>query len=298
LAAAGEDGTRLWDVPAGREVAHLPTGHSGSALFPPGDISLITYGKAGLQRWRMQPDQLKSGVMGFDPPVVLETALNADRFRAVASQSGEIIAYLGDRHEQTIVGDVKTLAKKIVLKGRGWDVALSPDARWAAVGHWRNTDTGATVWDLTTRERVWHLPHSDPSTESCHVGFSPDGRWLVTGEQDKYRFWQVGSWAPGLVIPRDRLEPLPGPVAFSRDSRMLAIAKSFSTVELVEPATGREIATLPAPDPQPINSMCFSPDAGQLAVATDNHVIQLWDLRLIRRQLEELNLDWELSPPK
>ena len=107
----------------------------------------------------------------------------------------------------------------------------------------------------------------------------------MTSEQDKYRFWQVGSWTPGLMIPRDRLEPGPGPLAFSRDSRMLAIARSAWTVQLIEPETGREIATLSAPDQQIINSLCFSPDAGHLAVATNNHTIQLWDLRLIRRQL-------------
>src|SRR5262249_30969521 len=120
-------------------------------------------------------------------------------------------------------------------------------------------------------------------------------QWLVTSEQDKFRFWQVGSWAPGLVIHRDRSEPTPGPLAFSRDSRMLAIARSAWTVQLIDPATGQEIATLSAPDPQHINSLCFSPDAGQLAVATNNNAIQLWDLRLIRRELEELNLDWDIS---
>ncbi len=43
---------------------------------------------------------------------------------------------------------------------------------------------------------------------------------------------------------------------------------------------------------------CFSPDGGQLAVATHNHAIQLWDLRLIRRQLQEMDLDWDMSEPK
>jgi WD40 repeat protein len=72
---------------------------------------------------------------------------------------------------------------------------------------------------------------------------------------------------------------------------MLAIARSAWTVQLIDAATGEEIVTLSAPDPQHINSLCFSPDAGHLAAATNNHTIQLWDLRLVRRQLEELNFD-------
>jgi WD40 repeat protein len=144
---------------------------------------------------------------------------------------------------------------------------------------------------LTTREQVWQLPPAGLPSTSCRVAFSPDGHWLVTGERDKFRFWQVGSWTPGFVILRDRSEPVPGPLAFSRDGRMLAIARSAWTVQLIDPATGLEIATLTAPDPQHINSLCFSPDGQHLAVATNNHAVQLWDLRLIRRQLVELNLD-------
>jgi WD40 repeat protein len=149
------------------------------------------------------------------------------------------------------------------------------------------------VWDLTTSTPTptWRLPSAP-----CRVAFSPDGQWLVTSEQDKYRFWQVGSWAPGLAKPRDRLEPTPGPLAFSRDGRMLALARSAWTVQLIDAATGQEIATLSAPDPQHINALCFSPDAGHLAVATNNHTIQLWDLRLIRRQLQEMDLDWDVAP--
>jgi serine/threonine protein kinase/WD40 repeat protein len=293
LAAAGEDGVRLWDMPAGREVAHLPAGHSGSALFTSEPTTLLTYGKPGLQRWPMQPDQPKSGLVRFGPPEPLEAPVNSERFRAVSIQGGDTIAYLDGAHEQAMVVDLKTFAKKVV-KGLPhlFDVALSPDGRWVAIGYWRQ---GATVWDLTTGTQVWQLPRTEPWSTSCRVAFSPNGQWLVTGEQNKYRFWQVGSWAPGLEIPRERLEPSPGPLAFSRDSRMLAIARSAWTVQLIDPATGKEIATLSAPDPQHINSLCFSPDAGQLAVATNNHLIQLWDLRLIWRQLEEMNLDGNLS---
>jgi WD40 repeat protein len=305
LAAAGEDGVHLWDMPAGREVAHLPTGHSESALFLPGETSLITSGRNGLQLWPIQRDQAGHGDTSIGPAVLLQAGPKSASYRVALSQDGKKIAYLDYRNQQTqtFVMDAKTPENQVELNcaPRQQNIALSPTGRWAAGGNWRFTE-GARVWDLTssTTAPVWQLRITDPG--SCRVGFSPDGQWLVTSEQDKYRFWQVGTWAPGLVIPRERLEPGPGPVAFTRDSRMLTIARSAWTVQVIElatePETGelsrRGIGILSAPDPQIINSLCFSPDAGQLAVATNNHTIQLWDLRLIRRELAEMNLNWDL----
>src|SRR5207302_9595369 len=45
-----------------------------------------------------------------------------------------------------------------------------------------------------------------------------------------------------------------------------------------------------------IVAMRFSPDGSQLAVTTMGHVIQLWDLRDIRRKLQALSLDWDAPP--
>ena len=62
---------------------------------------------------------------------------------------------------------------------------------------------------------------------------------------------------------------------------------------LINPSTGRELATLAAPQPQTINWLCFSPDGSRLAVACRNQTIQLWDLRRIRQQLAAMKVDWE-----
>jgi WD40 repeat protein len=295
LAASGEDGVRLWDVPAGTEVAHLPAGLCESAFFLPGDISLITYGHEGLQRWPIPYDHASLRDASPGPPVLLRAVTKSKNYRAVLSQDGNRIAYLDFANHQTAVIDPNVPEKQMLLKGtpREQEVALSPTARWVAVGDWRSTE-GARIWDLTTGAKVWQLPLTDSLESSCRVAFSPNGQWLVTSEVDRYRFWQVVSWAPGPVIRRERLEP-PGPLAFTHDSRMLAITRSRWMVQLIETATGQEIATLSAPDPQHINSLCFSPDGDLLAVATKNHAVQLWDLRLIRQRLQEMGLDWDVQ---
>jgi Tfp pilus assembly protein PilF len=88
----------------------------------------------------------------------------------------------------------------------------------------------------------------------------------------------------------------PGPLAFSKDGRMLAIAHSGQNVRLIDPDSAKEIATLSAPDPQIIMDLCFNEDGSLLAAATGHQQIQLWDLREIRRQLATMGLDWDLPP--
>ena len=84
---------------------------------------------------------------------------------------------------------------------------------------------------------------------------------------------------------------MPGLIAFARDGRSMAITPSQRRVRLIETATGRALANLSAPDPHEIRGLCFSPDDSQLAVATDDRAVQVWDLRPIRRHLAAMRLD-------
>src|SRR5262249_32812446 len=85
-------------------------------------------------------------------------------------------------------------------------------------------------------------------------------------------------------------------IAFSPDGKVVAVLHSMSEVRLIEPATGRELARLPSVG----WPYCFSPDGSQLVTyAGDSGDLHVWDLRLIRRQLNEMDLDWDLPaiPP-
>ena len=146
-----------------------------------------------------------------------------------------------------------------------------------------------TLWDAWTGRAVKGLPHEGAYHS---VAFSPDGRWLVTSTIEEYRFWAVGTWERRRVIRRDW--GLAGPVAFSRDGRMLALAHSRYAVRLYDAATFAELARLEALDPRHITWLRFTPAGGLLAATTD-HSIQFWDLPAIRIQLRAMGLDWE--PP-
>src|SRR5262249_22962308 len=158
--------------------------------------------------------------------------------------------------------------------------------------------SGVTVWDARTEKLVRHLTHEDAS--AC---FSPDGKWLVTGSQKEYVFWEVGRWHRGIRIPRNR-GYVNGVMAFAPNGQLLAIANSRWDVQLIDPATGLQMATLANPESQCIDFLAFSADGIQLAMVTSpiepgrgrSSDLRIVDLRAIRRQLAKMGLDWDLHP--
>jgi WD40 repeat protein len=70
-------------------------------------------------------------------------------------------------------------------------------------------------------------------------------------------------------------------MAFARHGRLFAIADG-GRVRLVDPDSGREVATLDAGSSEAhFYCLAFSPDGTHLAAGRD-HIIHLWDLRRIR----------------
>jgi eukaryotic-like serine/threonine-protein kinase len=285
LATTCDDGVRLWDTNNGREIAAQPLRECQSALFLP-DGDLFTSSSDGLQHWR-----LISGVAAENGRARLELlpwaspVMRGTRRMTLTGDGRTLAVLIGDHQAVLLEADRWTKRAPDISAARLSFIALSPNGRWAASGTWRGN--GTRIWDLHSGQQVGkELPGGD----AC-VAFSPDGRWLVNGTKDEYRFWEVGSWRSGLCIPRNS-QTAPGPLAFTTDGKILAIASSPREVRLIETATGRELATLIAPDPHPIRWLCFRPDGEQLAVACVNRALQLWDLRPMRERLAEMGLDW------
>jgi tetratricopeptide (TPR) repeat protein len=167
---------------------------------------------------------------------------------------------------------------------------LSPDAQWFAVGNWQGAK--ARVWNAKTGRLAKTLPAATSATGY----FSPDSKWLIVTTGDEYRFWDTANWQAGPVIPRLNAGGMPGHVAYTPDGNMLAISHTRSIIKLLDASTLEEIATLEAPHPRDLSDLYFSDDSSQLAAASPTQAIQIWDLRLIRRQLAAMDLDWNLPP--
>jgi hypothetical protein len=167
--------------------------------------------------------------------------------------------------------------------------AVSPDGRWVATGsHGARHGPGAMVWDASTGQLVRELPVS----AFCRVSFSPNGKWLLTTGGGA-RLWSVGDWSEGPALG----SPLPLGGVFSTDGSQLALADAPGVIRLVVPTSGKEVVRLTAPEPTALFPCCFTADGTRLlCLDTDKEMLQIFDLRLIRRQLAEMNLDWEAPP--
>jgi serine/threonine protein kinase/WD40 repeat protein/tetratricopeptide (TPR) repeat protein len=300
LASASGDGVRLWDLAAGREgemeLATIPAGSCVQARFDSSGESLITDGSAGLQRWPIAPDP-ETGGLRIGPPQSLGLSSRAPLLFSgyepafALSADGRTVAHSPQRG-QTLLYALEDPRRKLLIQSPAQRFAtFSPDGQWLATGNWQGR--GVKIWNARTGTLEQTLEVGDAQQRAAWPAFSPDGKWLVTGTFAEYRFWEVGSWHKKHALPRENAAKSGGLIVFSSDARMLAVLHGVSEVRLVDPGTGRELARLPAAG----GPYCFTHDGSQLVTLGERDgAFQIWDLRLIRRQLRELDLDWKQPP--
>jgi WD40 repeat protein len=291
VAVADNSGVRLWDLDYAKPVGFLPLPSSFMVRFAPNGQSLIVIHRSSAQRWPVKNIPSKPEHLEIGPPETLVAGPIGTR--GDTSQDGKWVA-ASDPAGQITLTEMDNPQHKILLRhARLNSISISPDRRWVATGTWKGA--GVKIWDGKSGASVCDLPHN---FYSAIVEFSPDGRWLVTSEEEQYRFWEVGSWKAGRRISRERNSDVPGPVGFSPDTRIAALAITPHRVRLIDVEKGDEIATWDSPDDEPIGGLRFSTDGTRLAVSASG-VLQVWDLRAVREQLAKMGLDWDLSsyPP-
>jgi WD40 repeat protein len=295
MVSAGDDGVRFWDLDApsegGKEITalHVP-GRARAVLLQ--DDALITAGAGGVRRWPLSTDFSRGGVRRGQPKSIGPKlgGVVAVNESASLSPDGQRLAVVHDRG-RALIFDLDRPERLVRLDGQAGlaDVAFSPDGKWLASGNWQGL-SGVRIWDAGTGK----LEHELPWPQSTHVAFSPDGQYLVTGTGVEYQFREVGTWRLVRRLARERAGKLPGFMVFTRRGNVLAVGHSLTLVRLVDPATGSELATLPAAG----HPLCFSPDGRRLATLGENSTIDVWDLHLIRQQLAPAGLDWNDAAPE
>lgn len=131
---------------------------------------------------------------------------------------------------------------------------------------------GNGVGDACQNMSLYTLGGHDYYAGVSSVAFSPDGRFLASGDWDGI----VNLWDPASGDLVRTLEKAYGhrALAFSPDSRMLASAVQ-DAVKLYDVDTGEVIRTLAAEN-QSVDSLAFSPD-GALLLGSGQEVL-LWDV--------------------
>ncbi|HXY34945.1 MAG TPA: serine/threonine-protein kinase [Planctomycetaceae bacterium] len=281
LACAMSDGFGLWDLENGVEIGFIPSNWGNSrVLFEPSG-SLLTLSFTGLSRWPIRKSSEPMGALSIGPPEPLPLPNGSDLEqsrngrvtvscdRAVSTQQPYAGGWIlhGDQTKQPIRLDPGTDVSHI---------AVSPDGRWVVTA--THVIGLAKIWDARDGRFVRQLAVWGATLPR----FSPDGHWLST-RLDGGRLFAVGTWQPGPRLGEDAV--------FAPDSKLAAVPAPAG-LRLVDVASAHEVAVLEDPTLDPIIHAVFTPNGTRL-VAMSLTGIHIWDLRLIRQQLQEMGLDWD-----
>ncbi len=181
-------------------------------------------------------------------------------------------------------------------------LALAPDGRFLAV----STQQGIELWNADNGEEVRIFP-AGQNVMYRLMTFSPDGRMIAAlgNEPDTVHVWETASGKERAVVhfgaaPAPRHAGRRGKMfliapfadnnannnilalAFSADSRLLAVSKQDSAIHLWNLHGNRELAPLTGFRGQ-VSAMVFSPDGKEL-IAVDSEGTHLsWQMEALRR---------------
>ncbi|MEM7385791.1 MAG: hypothetical protein AAF514_12675, partial [Verrucomicrobiota bacterium] len=106
--------------------------------------------------------------------------------------------------------------------------------------------------------------------------FSSDGTHFATGSRDDFvRLWDMET---GAEKHRWQFTRRVEAVAFSPDSRRLAMGSRDGNALVVEVATGRTIGRMLDHEEERIRHVAFSPDARHIVTSGDDGMVRLWNV--------------------
>ncbi len=196
------------------------------------------------------------------------------------SPDGKRIASISAEHVK--VWDAEKGRELLTLVAKGppnGSVCFSPDGkRLASIypmsfpgkkGMW---PAEIKVWDLEKKEEMLSLKGHGPVLSTC---FSPDGRRLVSAEDQTVRVWDAEKGQELLTL--NGHTSMVTSACFSPDGKLLASASLDKTVKVWDAEKGTELRTFKG-HTELVRSVCFSPDGKRLASASKDQTVKVWSL--------------------
>lgn len=262
VVTASADGTaRVW-LAAGSGEPRVLHGHSGevaAAAFSPDGSHIVTGSDdATVRVWP---------TFASEAPLVLQGHTKGINSAAFSRDGSLVVSASSDGSVRVWKSDGK--APPIVVtegqKSVQW-AAFTPDGRQVVAG----TDDRVCMWLLENPGRMRVMQATIPDLR--WVGITPDGGHTVTVDRSGRPSVSAAN-QDGRFAVRSREPGSPRSVIAANGARVATIS---STVARVWPLPAAQPPTILRGHNRPILAAAFSPDAGRLVTASQDHTARIW----------------------
>jgi WD40 repeat protein len=310
--SSGDMIIRLWEVATAKEIRQFrgSQSYATAVAFSPHGETLVSGGwDCIVQVWQvatgkqiqptpghhaplysvdMSPDDTVLASAGSDRSILFWDPATGQALRQLRHEGGvDVIAFspdgkvfsFGGRRDQTIrLSDVATgrpIRRFRLSDERMYGKAFSPDGKTLACLGWAQP---IRLWDMDKGEELRAFG------SAWDVAFSADGSLLASAEpQRPLQLWDVATGKEVREFNVERSGFIH--VALSPDGKLLAAASldDAGTIRVLKLPNGEELFKL-TPQVSRVNRLSFSPDSRSLAVAGEDHSVQVWEVATGKRR--------------
>ncbi len=296
VAFSSEKGVELWDLVTTERLLAWPVGRCWAQFDRAGRLTLAC--EKGLFRLpchreivpAVNPPTARASmpqttVVRLGPPRLVSEQLVPESL--AANETGETLMFqTADGWEVIPSNATDGTAVHLQTRGDPRKGAVSNDNRYAATATW--DQGGASIWDAHSGAHLVDLAMGKHAVAK----FSPDSRWLAA-TPDGVTIWETARWQRVHQLGAYGTTPTGLGIAFSPDSRVLAVGQTNGRLRFADPRTGGDWAQLSPHDLRVATTIAFTPQQRYLVAASSDETsaAKVWNLVALRRALAARGLD-------